>query len=76
MRQALQAGLLAALTTSVVGTWVVLRGMSFLGDALAHGVLPGIAIAFIVGVHTTIGAFVAALAMVWGINLIQLFAAP
>ncbi|MCY3849894.1 MAG: metal ABC transporter permease [Acidimicrobiaceae bacterium] len=71
MRQALQAGLLAALTTSVVGTWVVLRGMSFLGDALAHGVLPGIAIAFIVGVHTTIGAFVAALAMVWGINLIR-----
>ncbi|MXW62366.1 MAG: metal ABC transporter permease [Acidimicrobiaceae bacterium] len=71
MRDALQAGLLAVLTTSVVGTWVVLRGMSFLGDALAHGVLPGIAIAFIVGVHTTIGAFLAALAMVWGINLIR-----
>ena len=59
------------LTTSVVGTWVVLRGMSFLGDALAHGVLPGIALAFIVGVHTTIGAFVAAIAMVWGINMIR-----
>lgn len=71
MRDALQAGLLAALTTSVVGTWVVLRGMSFMGDALAHGVLPGIAIAFIVGVHTTIGAIVAALVMVWGINLIR-----
>ena len=71
MRDALQAGLLAVLTTSVVGTWVVLRGMSFLGDALAHGVLPGIAVAFIVGVHTTIGAFLAALAMVWGINLIR-----
>ena len=71
MRNALQAGLLVVLTTSVVGTWVVLRGMSFLGDALAHGVLPGIAIAFIVGVNTTIGAFVAALAMVWGISLIR-----
>lgn len=71
MRDALQAGLLAALTTSVVGTWVVLRGMSFMGDALAHGVLPGIAIAFIVGVHTTVGAIVAALVMVWGINLIR-----
>ncbi len=71
MRRALYAGLLVVLTTSVVGTWVVLRGMSFLGDALAHGVLPGIALAFIIGVHTTIGAFVAALAMVWGINLIR-----
>ena len=71
MRRALYAGLLVVLTTSVVGTWVVLRGMSFLGDALAHGVLPGIAVAFIIGVDTTIGAFVAALAMVWGINVIR-----
>ena len=66
MRRALYAGLLLVLTTSVVGTWVVLRGMSFLGDALAHGVLPGIALAFIIGVDTTIGAFVAAMVMVWG----------
>ena len=71
MRDALWAGLLAVLATSVVGTWVVLRGMSFLGDALAHGVLPGIAIAFIVGVDTSIGALVAALAMVAGINLLR-----
>ena len=71
MRRALYAGLLVVLTTSVVGTWVVLRGMSFLGDALAHGVLPGIALAFIIGVDTTIGAFVAAIAMVGGINMIR-----
>ena len=71
MQRALYAGLLVVLTTSVVGTWVVLRGMSFLGDALAHGVLPGIALAFIIGVHTTIGAFIAAMAMVWGINVIR-----
>ncbi len=71
MRRALYAGLLVVLTTSVVGTWVVLRGMSFLGDALAHGVLPGIALAFILGFDTTVGALVAALAMVWGINMIR-----
>lgn len=71
MRRALIAGLLAVVATSVVGTWVVLRGMSFLGDALAHGVLPGIAIAFLVGVDPTVGALVAALAMVAGINLIR-----
>lgn len=71
MRRALYAGLLLVLTTSVVGIWVVLRGMSFLGDALAHGVLPGIALAFIIGVDTTIGAFVAALVMVGGINAIR-----
>ena len=73
MRNALWAGLLAVLATSVVGTWVVLRGMSFLGDALAHGILPGIAIAFILGGNTTVGAFVAALAMVAGINLVRAY---
>ena len=63
--------LLTALCTSVVGTWVVLRGMSFLGDALAHGVLPGLAIAFVVGADPTIGAFVAAIAMVAGVNVVR-----
>jgi ABC-type Mn2+/Zn2+ transport system permease subunit len=71
MRRALYAGLLTVLSTSVVGTWVVLRGMSFVGDALAHGVLPGIAVAFVIGASTTMGAFVAALVMVLGINLVR-----
>lgn len=71
MRDALLAALLAVVTTSVVGTWVVLRGMTFLGDALAHGVLPGVAIAFLLGVNTSIGALLAALAMVLGINLVR-----
>ncbi len=71
MMNALIAGLLTVVATSVVGTWVVLRGMSFLGDAVAHGILPGVAIAFVVGVNTSLGAFVAAIAMVGGISLIK-----
>ncbi|NNE10808.1 MAG: metal ABC transporter permease [Ilumatobacter sp.] len=71
LRDALWAALLAVACTSVIGTWVVLRGLSFLGDALAHGVLPGIAIAFVLGSSTTIGALVAALAMVGGVQLIR-----
>ncbi len=73
MRDALYAALLAVLATSVVGTWVVLRGMSFLGDALAHGVLPGIAVAFVIGVNTTLGALIAALVMVGGINVVRTY---
>ena len=71
MVNALWAVLLTAACTSLVGTWVVLRGMSFLGDALAHGVLPGIAIAFVIGADTTVGAFVAALVMVGGVNVVR-----
>ncbi len=70
-RAALWAGLLAVLATSVVGTWVVLRGLSFLGDALAHGILPGVAIAFVTGQNLTLGAMLAALAMVGGVNIIR-----
>jgi len=71
MRDALLAALLSVVCTSVIGTWVVLRGLSFLGDALAHGVLPGIAIAFVIGTNTTVGALLAALAMVAGTQLIR-----
>jgi len=75
MQRALLAGVLTAVTCSVVGTWVVLRGLTFMGDALAHGVLPGIAIAYVLtgggGVATTVGAAVAAVVMIAGVDLVQ-----
>ena len=70
MQHALAAGTLAAIACGLVGTWVVLRGMTFIGDALAHGVLPGLAIATIVGFSPTIGAFLSAGVMVGGISLV------
>lgn len=71
MQRALVAGVLAAVTCAVVGTWVVLRGLAFMGDALAHGVLPGIALAFLWGFDLTLGALVSAAVMVAGINLVN-----
>jgi ABC-type Mn2+/Zn2+ transport system permease subunit len=71
LQRALLAGALAAVTCSLIGTWVVIRGLSFMGDALAHGVLPGIAIAFLLGVDVTVGALVSALVMVGGINVVN-----
>jgi ABC-type Mn2+/Zn2+ transport system permease subunit len=70
MQRALIGGLLAVVTTSVVGTWVVLRGMSFIGDALAHGVLPGIALAFAWGVDLRLGALVSAGVVVAGVSVV------
>ena len=63
MQRALIGSLLAVVATSFVGTWVVLRGLAFLGDALAHGVIPGIALAVLWGFSPLIGAFCAALVM-------------
>ena len=71
MQRALLASLLTVVTTSLVGTWVVLRGMSFIGDAMAHGVIPGISVAFLLGIDLSVGAAVSALVMVGGINLVS-----
>ena len=71
MRRALAAGLLAALACAVVGTWVVLRGLTFLGDALAHGVVPGLALAVLWGFSPVVGALVAALLMSGAITLVS-----
>jgi ABC-type Mn2+/Zn2+ transport system permease subunit len=70
MQRALAAGTFAAIACGLVGTWVVLRGMTFIGDALAHGVLPGLAIATLVGLNPTIGAFLSAGVMIGGIALV------
>lgn len=71
MQRVLLAGALAVVTTSLVGTWVVLRGLTFMGDALAHGVIPGIALAFALGFSLTIGAIMSAVVMTAGIGFVH-----
>ena len=70
-QRALVGGLLAGLALAVVGTWVVIRGMTFLGDALVHGVIPGIALAIIFDFNVLVGAILAAAVMIGGINLVH-----
>jgi ABC-type Mn2+/Zn2+ transport system permease subunit len=70
-QRALWGGILAALMASTVGTWLVLRGMSFFGDAFVHGIIPGIAAAVVLDINPFIGAALAALVMVVAIELVQ-----
>lgn len=70
LQRALFAGLLVSLVCAIVGTFVVLRGMAFIGDALAHGVLPGVAGAAILGVPIMLGAAVGAGVIIGGIGYI------
>lgn len=71
MQRALLAGVVAVVATSLVGTWVVLRGLAFLGDALAHGVIPGIALAVLWGFSPVLGAIAAALVMSGLVSLVS-----
>jgi len=43
------AAVMVGIICAVVGTYVVLRGMAFFGDALAHSILPGVAVGYLVG---------------------------
>ena len=70
MLRALVAGVLVAVACAVIGTFVVLRGLAFIGDALAHGVLPGIAAAILLGLPGMLGAAVGAVVMIGGVTLV------
>jgi len=59
-----------AVACGIVGTFVVLRGLAFIGDALAHGVLPGIAVALLLGYPGILGAAVGSAVMIGGIGYI------
>lgn len=70
--QFMQRGLLAAVLVgtvcAVIGCYVVLRSMAFIGDAMAHAILPGIAAAYLLGGNLTLGALVAAVVVALGIG--------
>lgn len=68
MQRALVAGVLAAISCSAVGVFVVLRRMAFFGGALSHTILPGIAFAFLRGWDIFWGALIAALATALGVG--------
>lgn len=69
--RALVGGLLVAAICGVVGTWVVIRGMAFFGEAIGHGMLPGVALATVLGFPALVGGAVSAVAMSAGIGALQ-----
>jgi zinc/manganese transport system permease protein len=71
MTRALLGGALVAVVCGVVGTWVVIRGMAFLGEAIGHGMLPGVALATVVGAPVMLGGAVSAVAMSALVGLLQ-----
>ncbi len=68
MQRALIASALVGGLCAVIGCYVVLRGMAFLGDALAHAILPGVAIAFVLGGDLFLGALIMSVVAAIGIG--------
>ncbi len=60
MQRGLVAAVIVGILCSVIGCYVVLRSMAFLGDAIAHAILPGVAVAYLLQINLTIGALATA----------------
>ncbi len=71
MQRALAASLLVGGLCAVVGCYVVLRGMAFLGDALAHAILPGVAVTFVLGGNLLLGALIMSVVAAVGIGYLS-----
>lgn len=68
--RALVAAILVGTVCSVVGTYVVLRGLAFIGDAIGHAAFPGVVIAFLLQVPFYLGAAVAAVSTALAIGFV------
>lgn len=66
--RALAAALIVGIVCAVLGTYIVLRGMAFFGDALAHTILPGVVVAFLLGWPLAIGALIMGVLTALGIG--------
>ena len=67
----LLASVMVGIVCAVLGTYVVLRGMAFLGDALAHTILPGVVVAFLLGWPLAVGALAMGIVTALGIGALS-----
>ena len=68
--RAMAAAVIVGIICSVLGVYVVLRGMAFLGDALAHTILPGVVVAFLIGWPLAVGALIFGVLTAVGIGIL------
>jgi ABC-type Mn2+/Zn2+ transport system permease subunit len=71
MQRGLIAALIVGVVCSIIGCYVVLRSMAFLGDAMAHAILPGVAVAYLFQGNLTVGALIAAILVALGISFLS-----
>ncbi|WP_179394183.1 metal ABC transporter permease [Lacticaseibacillus absianus] len=58
LQSALITAIMVGIMSGVIGSFIILRGMSLMGDAISHAVLPGVAVAYMLGINVLIGASV------------------
>lgn len=56
LQTALITSILVGIMSGIIGSFIILRGMSLMGDAISHAVLPGVAVAYMLGINLLLGA--------------------
>lgn len=71
LRRALFTSIIVGIICGVIGAFIVLRGLSLMGDAISHAVLPGVAISYMLGINYFYGAAVTGILTAVGIGIIS-----
>ncbi len=71
MVQAMTISVLVAIPTALLSCFLVLKGWSLMGDAISHAVLPGVVIAYIVGLPLGLGAFIAGMVCALSVGFLK-----
>lgn len=71
MQRSLVVAIVVGIICAIVGSYLMVQRLALLGDAISHSVLPGLAIAYIVGANIFVGAFIAGLLSTVCINVIR-----
>lgn len=56
LQSALLTAVMVGIMSGIIGSFIILRGMSLMGDAISHAVLPGVAVAYMLGINILLGA--------------------
>ncbi len=71
LQKALITSIVVGIICGVIGSFIILRGMALMGDAIAHAILPGVAISYIMGINYFYGAVVVGILTALGIGVIS-----
>ncbi|MBC1473340.1 metal ABC transporter permease [Listeria grandensis] len=71
LQKALLTSIIVGVVSGVIGSFIILRGMSLMGDAISHAVLPGVAISYMVGINFFVGAAAFGIVAALGIGFVN-----
>lgn len=71
LQKALVTSIMVGIICGVIGSFIVLRGMALMGDAISHAVLPGVAISYMLGINFFYGAVITGVLTAFGIGAIS-----